>query len=222
MAEFNEDKIKTEEETTEAQDTQATVETEAEQAEAAEAAVEASEETETEEGSEEPQEDTEAGDGKEPDKKFKFFNKKKDKKDIQIEELTDRVIRQAAEFDNYRKRTDREKSQMYEMGAGDMAEKILPVIDNFERGLDAMTEADKETSFAKGMELIYKQLTTVLENNGVKAIEAVGQPFDPMFHNAVMQTASEEHESGTVTQELQKGYMYKEKVIRHSMVMVAE
>lgn len=157
------------------------------------------------------------------DKKSKFFKKdKKDKKDAEIEELKDRLMRQMAEFDNYRKRTDKEKTQNYEIGAADVILKILPVVDNFERGLDAMTDADKESSFAKGIEMIYKQLTKVLEDAGVTVIEAQGKEFDPMLHNAVMQQPSEEHESGIVIQELQKGYQYKERIIRHSMVIVAE
>ncbi len=136
--------------------------------------------------------------------------------------LNDKVVRQMAEFDNYRKRTEKEKTQMYEVGASDVIEKILPVIDNFERGIQAMTDEDKASSFAQGMEMIYKQLLTTLEGLGVTAIEAVGKEFDPAYHNAVMQAPSEEYESGVVTQELQKGYIYKERVVRHSMVMVAE
>ena len=152
-----------------------------------------------------------------------FFKKdKKDKKDAEIEELKDRLVRQMAEFDNYRKRTDKEKKQNYEIGASDFILKILPVVDNFERGLGAMTDADKESSFAQGIEMIYKQLTKVLEDEGVTVIEAQGKEFDPMLHNAVMQQPSEEYESGIVIQELQKGYKYKDKVLRHSMVMVAE
>ena len=151
-----------------------------------------------------------------------FFKKKKDPKDEKIEELTDRVKRQMAEFDNYRKRTDKEKKQNYEIGASDFILKILPVVDNFERGLGAMTDADKQSSFAQGIEMIYKQLTKVLEDEGVTVIEAQGKEFDPMLHNAVMQQPSEEYESGIVIQELQKGYKYKDKVLRHSMVMVAE
>lgn len=161
--------------------------------------------------------------GETSDKKPKFFKKdKKDKKDTEIEELKDRLMRQMAEFDNYRKRTDKEKQQNYEIGAADFILKILPVVDNFERGLNAMSEDDKATSFAQGIEMIYKQLTKVLEDAGVTVIEAQGKEFDPMLHNAVMQQPSEEYESGIVIQELQKGYKYKERVIRHSMVMVAE
>lgn len=185
-------------------------------------------ENEAVEEAEETTEEAEAGedeksDGKSEDKKPKFFRKdKKDKKDVEIEELKDRLIRQMAEFDNYRKRTDKEKLQNYEIGASDFILKILPVVDNFERGLNAMSEADKETSFAQGIEMIYKQLTKVLEDAGVTVIEAQGKEFDPMLHNAVMQQPSEEYESGIVIQELQKGYKYKDRVIRHSMVMVAE
>ncbi len=147
---------------------------------------------------------------------------KKDKKDEKIEELSDRLVRQMAEFDNFRKRTEKEKQQMYSVGAADVIEKLLPVIDNFERGLAAMTEEEKTTAFAQGIEMVYRQLMTALEEIGVTPIEAAGKPFDPDFHNAVMQQPSEEFESGTVTQELQKGYMYKDRVVRHSMVMVAE
>ncbi len=131
-------------------------------------------------------------------------------------------MRQMAEFDNFRKRTEKEKQQMYGIGAAEVVEKLLPVVDNFERGLAAMTEEEKETSFAQGIEMIYKQLMTALSDLGVTAIEAVGQEFNPDFHNAVMQAPSEDYESGVITQELQKGYLYKEKVVRHSMVVVAE
>ena len=125
-------------------------------------------------------------DSEDPDKKKSFFKKKKDKKDEQIEELTDKVKRQMAEFDNFRKRTEKEKSQMYDMGAKTIVEKILPVIDNFERGLAAVPEDNKEDAFVVGMDKIYRQMLTVLEEVGVKPIEAVGAEFDPNFHNAVM------------------------------------
>ena len=151
-----------------------------------------------------------------------FFKKKKDKKDEKIEELTDQVKRQMAEFENFRKRTEKEKTQMFDMGAKTVIEKILPVVDNFERGFTMVEEADKEDAFVQGMDKIYKQLMTELETIGVKPIEAVGQEFNPDFHNAVMQVASEEYESGVVAQELLKGYMYKETVVRHSMVAVSE
>ena len=139
-----------------------------------------------------------------------------------IAELEDRVMRQMAEFENFRRRTDKEKQSMFETGAKSVIEKILPVIDNFERGLSTMTDAEKETGFASGMNMIYKQLLTELGNIGVKPIEALGQEFDPNLHNAVMQVASEEYESGVVAQELLKGYTYRDGVVRHSMVAVAE
>ena len=125
-----------------------------------------------------------------------------------------------AEFDNFRKRTDKEKSAMFETGAKSVIEKILPVVDNFERGLATVSESDKGGAFAQGMEMIYKQLLTELEAIDVKPIEAVGQEFDPEFHNAVMQVESEEYESGIIAQELQKGYTYRGSVVRHSMVAV--
>lgn len=155
-------------------------------------------------------------------KKTLFGKKnKKDKKDEKIEELTDRLTRQMAEFDNFRKRTEKEKSQMYEIGAKDIIEKILPVVDNFERGLASMSEEDKVTPFAEGMEKIYKQLMTTLDGIGVKPIEAVGQEFNPDFHNAVMHEESDEVGENIITEEFQKGYMYRDSVVRHSMVKVA-
>ena len=161
-------------------------------------------------------------DSEDPDKKKSFFKKKKDKKDEQIEELTDKVKRQMAEFDNFRKRTEKEKSQMYDMGAKTIVEKILPVIDNFERGLAAVPEDNKEDAFVVGMDKIYRQMLTVLEEAGVKPIEAVGAEFDPNFHNAVMHVENDELEPGTVAQELLKGYMYRDTVVRHSMVAVVQ
>ena len=155
-------------------------------------------------------------------KKEGFFKKKKDKKDEQIEELNDRVKRQMAEFENFRKRSEKEKSQMFDMGAKTIIEKILPVVDNFERGFTTVEEADKEDAFVQGMSQVYKQLMAELETIGVKPIEAVGQEFNPDFHNAVMQVESEEYESGIVAQELMKGYMYKDTVVRHSMVAVVQ
>ena len=151
-----------------------------------------------------------------------FFKKKKDKKDEKIEELTDQVKRQMAEFENFRKRTEKEKTQMFDMGAKNVIEKILPIVDNFERGFTTVEEADKEDAFVQGMDKVYKQLMTELETIGVKPIEAVGCEFNPDFHNAVMQVASEEYESGVVAQELLKGYTYKDSVVRHSMVAVVE
>lgn len=154
-----------------------------------------------------------------------FFKKgkkeKKDKRDEQIEELNDRVKRQMAEFDNFRKRTEKEKAQMFETGAKNIIEKILPVVDNFERGLAAIPEAEKGNAFAEGMEKIYKQMVTVLEEAGVTAIEAVGQEFDPNLHNAVMHIDDEEVGENIVVEEFQKGYKYRDSVVRHSMVKVA-
>ena len=145
----------------------------------------------------------------------------KDKKDEKIAELNDRLIRNLAEFDNFRKRTDKEKSQMFEMGAKSIIEKILPAIDSFELGMAAMSEEDKASGVGQGMEKIYKQLMTILEGAGVKQIEALGKEFDPNLHNAVMHEENEEFGENTVSQELQKGYMYNDTVIRHSMVKVA-
>ena len=155
--------------------------------------------------------------------KGSFFKKKekKDKKDEKIEELTDRVRRQMAEFDNFRKRTEKEKTQMFETGAKSIVEKILPVVDNFERGIAAVTEEEKGTPFVEGMEKIYKQMMTVLEEAGVKPIEAVGQEFDPNLHNAVMHVEDEEFGENIIAEEFQKGYTYRDSVVRHSMVKVA-
>lgn len=139
----------------------------------------------------------------------------------QIAQLQDRVKRQLAEFENFRNRTEKEKQAMFETGAKSVIEKILPVVDNFERGLATVPEDKKEDPFVDGMNRIYRQLLTELENIGVKPIEAVGQEFDPNLHNAVMQVESEEYESGVVAQELQKGYTYRDSVVRHSMVAVA-
>ena len=183
--------------------------------ESAEAEAEETEETSEEAGSEEAKEDAEKKTGK------KLFGKKKDKKDEKIEELTDKLTRQMAEFDNFRKRTEKEKSQMYEIGAKDIIEKILPVVDNFERGLDAVKEEEKEDPFVQGMEKVYKHLVTTLEGIEVKPIEAVGQPFDPNFHNAVMHVEDENFGENIVAEEFQKGYTYRDSVVRHSMVNVA-
>ena len=154
------------------------------------------------------------------EKKGAFGKKKKDKKDEQIEDLNDRLKRQMAEFDNFRKRTEKEKAQMFDMGARTIIEKILPVIDNFERGLAAVPEEQKDDAFVIGMDKVYKQMLTELDAIGVKPIEALGKEFDPDLHNAVMQVESKEYEPGTVAQELQKGYTYKDNVVRHSMVAV--
>ena len=152
-------------------------------------------------------------------KGFKKKEKKKDKKDEQIEQLTDRVTRQMAEFENFRRRTEQEKAQMFGMGAKNIIEKILPVVDNFERGLATVEEG--ADPFADGMLMIYKQLLTTLDEAGVKPIEAVGQEFNPDFHNAVMHVEDEEVGENVVVEEFQKGYMYNDTVVRHSMVKVA-
>lgn len=161
---------------------------------------------------------------KKADKKKAKADKKNDAKceamQVKIDELEDRVKRQMAEFENFRKRTDKEKAMMFETGAKSVIEKILPVVDNFERGLATIPEDDENSPFANGMKMIYKQMMDELDKLGVKPIEAVGQEFDPSFHNAVMQVESEEYESGVVAQELLKGYMYHESVVRHSMVAV--
>ena len=160
----------------------------------------------------------EGGEESQPEKKG-FFARKKDKRDQQIEELTDRLKRTMAEFDNFRKRTEKEKSAMYEIGAKDVIEKILPIVDNFERGLSAVPEGGD--AFAEGMNMIYRQLLKTLEELGVKPIEAVGQPFDPNFHNAVMHIEDESLGENVVAEEFQKGYLYRDSVVRHSMVKVA-
>lgn len=144
----------------------------------------------------------------------------KDKKQEKIDELEDKVKRQLAEFENFRKRTEKEKATMFEAGAKSVIEKILPVIDNFERGLATTKEEDKTNPHVEGMNMIYKQLMTELDKLEVKPIEAVGQEFNPDFHNAIMQVESDEYESGTIAQELLKGYTYRDSVIRHSMVAV--
>ena len=181
------------------------------------------EEAAEDEAKEAETEDSKEFDTEEKKSGKKLFGKKdkKDKKDEKIEELTDRLTRQMAEFDNFRKRTEKEKSQMYEVGAKDIIEKILPVVDNFERGLDAVKEEDKEDPFIQGMEKVYKQLMTTLEGIEVKPIEAVGQEFDPNLHNAVMHVEDENLGENIIAEEFQKGYMYHDSVVRHSMVKVA-
>jgi len=179
--------------------------------------------TEETDVSQDTAQDAEAAEEKGEKKAF-GKNKKKDKKEDalkeKIAELEDKVMRQMAEFENFRRRTEKEKSAMFEVGAKSVVEKILPVVDNFERGLATIPEEDKGTPFAEGMTMIYKQLMTSLEEIGVKPIEAVGKEFDPNFHNAVMQVENDELESGVVAQELLKGYTYRETVVRHSMVSV--
>ena len=157
-----------------------------------------------------------------PDKKKKKGDKKVDALQAKIDELDDRVKRQMAEFDNFRKRTEKEKTAMFETGARSVIEKILPVVDNFERGLASIPEDEAGKPFADGMNMIYKQLTDELEKMDVKPIEAVGCEFDPELHNAVMQVESDEFESGIIAQELQKGYTYRGTVVRHSMVAVVQ
>lgn len=176
-----------------------------------------------EESGGEPQEDEGGAEAESEAKKglFKKKEKKKDKKDEQIEELTDKLKRQMAEFENFRKRTDKEKSQMYDMGVKSIVEKILPVIDNFERGLAVVPEDQKEDAFADGMNMIYRQMMTTLEEIGVKPIEAAGAEFNPDFHNAVMHIEDESLGENIIAEELQKGYMYRDSVVRHSMVKVA-
>lgn len=175
----------------------------------------------TEEAVPETEAEQTAEEEKTTEKKGLFGKKKKDKKDEKIEELTDMVKRQMAEFDNFRKRTEKEKASMYQIGAREIVEKILPVVDNFERGLAMIPEDEKETPVATGMAQIYKQLMTAFDEMGVKAIEAVGQEFNPDFHNAVMHVEDEDAEENVIVEEFQKGYMYKDYVIRHSMVKVA-
>lgn len=182
---------------------------------------EASEKTVKADEAKEPQ--VEAESQKEPESKTKasFFGKKKKEKDKfeqQIEDLTDRLKRSMAEFDNYRKRTEKEKSSMYIIGAKDIVEKMLPIVDNFERGL---AQAPEDDPFAEGMKMIYKQMMTAFDEMGVKAIEAVGKEFDPNLHNAVMHVEDESVGENVVVEEFQKGYTYKDFVVRHSMVKVA-
>ncbi len=167
--------------------------------------------------------------GNQDNKQEEKNTKKKKKNDKKLEalegknaELEDRVKRQMAEFENFRKRTEKEKASMFEMGAKSVIEKILPVVDNFERGLAAIPKEEENSPFSEGMNMIYKQLMTELEGLGVKPIESVGKEFNPEFHNAVMQVENDEFEEGIVAQELQKGYMYRESVVRHSMVAVTQ
>lgn len=192
------------------------------EAEANETAAEDVEETVEEETSEEVNEEA-SEETEETTEKKGFFGKKnkKDKKDEKIEELTDKLVRQMAEFDNYRKRTEREKSQMYEVGAKDIIEKILPVVDNFERALATVKDEQKEDPFVQGMDKIYKHMMTTLEEIGVKPIEAVGKEFDLNLHNAVMHIEDDNYGENIVVDEFQKGYTYRDTVVRHSMVRVA-
>ena len=184
---------------------------------------EASDTSVAEDSETEPSGEEEEREGKEDKKLFKKKQKADKKQDAlkeKIDELEDKVKRQMAEFDNFRKRTEKEKTAMFETGARSVIEKILPVVDNFERGFSSIPEEEKGTSFAAGMEMVYKQLMTELEKMDVKPIPAVGEEFDPNLHNAVMQVESEEYETGVIAQELQKGYTYRGTVVRHSMVAV--
>lgn len=198
--------------------------------ETAEAQAVENEDENTSSESDETEDDAVESDGEESktfaekraEKKKAKADKKQDALKEKIDELEDKVKRQMAEFDNFRKRTEKEKTQMFETGAKSVIEKILPVVDNFERGLASVPEEEKGKGFADGMNMIYKQLMNELANIGVTPIEAVGQEFNPDFHNAVMQVESDEYASGVVAQELQKGYMYRDTVVRHSMVAVVQ
>ena len=152
---------------------------------------------------------------------YENLEEKQDKKDIAIADLTDRLKRSMAEFDNFRKRSEKEKATMFDMGVGSIAEKILPVVDNFERAMAAAPKEGDGKAFAEGIAMIYNQLKKTLEDLGVKPIDCVGQPFDPNFHNAVMHVEDENLGENVVAEELLKGYMYKDSVLRHSMVKVA-
>ena len=186
--------------------------------EAAEETAPAGEEAQAEEPEQQEEEKKEEKKhlGRKKDKNAEKIQKLEDK----LAELEDKRVRQLAEFENFRKRSEKEKSQMFEIGAKTVVEKLLPVIDNFERGLLAVPEEEKDTPFVQGVELVYKQLLTVFEELGVKPIEAVGEVLDPNLHNAVMMVDDDSLESGTVAEEMQKGYLYKESVVRHSMVKV--
>ncbi len=203
----------------EVKDPDQTLEEEVEEAAGTEETAEAEETVSAEDAQAEDGEKEEAEDGEPEPKKGLFGKKKKDKKDAQIEELTDRVRRQMAEFDNFRKRTEKEKSAMYETGVKSTVEKILPVVDNFERGLEAANGS--EDPFVEGIQKIYKQLISVLEAMEVKPIEAVGAEFDPSLHNAVMHVEDDSVGENIIVEEFQKGYTYRDSVIRHSMVKVA-
>ncbi len=204
-----EEPVDPEEKMTETEESDATEETVTDNKEDADNKEESG--TETEEDEESPKK----GKWKKNDKKLEALKQKN-------EELEDRVMRQMAEFENFRKRTEKEKSVMFEMGAKSVIEKILPVVDNFERGLATASDEDKQDPIYEGMSLIYKQLSDELDKMGVKPIEALGVEFNPEFHNAVMQEESDEFEEGIICKELQKGYTYKDSVVRHSMVAVAK
>ena len=174
----------------------------------------------TEEAEQEQKQAEEAVAKEEAEEKKKAKKKKKDKKDEKIEELNDRLMRNLAEFENFRNRSEKEKGAMFDMGAKSVVEKILPVVDNLERGFDGLSDEEKESPFVKGIEAVYKQLQTAFEELGVTPIEALGQEFDPKLHNAVMHDEDDSDETNKVVEEFQKGYLYKDSVVRHSMVKV--
>ena len=194
-----------------------------EETEQQEDAEDISDQTEAKDSEEQPEDKDAQADDK--DDKKRFFGKKKDKKDKQIEDLTaqleDLRKRNLAEFENFRKRTEKEKSTMFDMGARSVIEKLLPIVDNFERGFAGVSEEQKSDPFVSGMDMVYKQLTKALADMGVEPIDAVGKPFDPNLHNAVMHVEDENFGENTVAQEFQKGYLYHGTVVRHSMVQVA-
>ena len=196
--------------------------TQSEEAKAESVANEEAQEIDTEKNSDEEASEENGKQDKKSGKKKSIFDKKDNKLQEKVDELEDRVKRQMAEFDNFRKRTEKEKSAMFETGAKSVIEKLLPVVDNFERGLAGLSEEEMKQPFAEGMNMVYKQLMTELDKLEVKPIEAVGCEFDPNLHNAVMQVESEEYETGIIAQELQKGYTYRETVVRHSMVSVVQ
>lgn len=177
--------------------------------------------TQAEDSVDEAADSKETGDGAKSEAEESIDSKKKDAKDALIDELQDKVKRQMAEFDNFRKRTEKEKSTMFEMGASDIIKKLLPIVDNFERGFKSITDEEKETPFAKGMDMVYKQTMKMLEDADVKPIEAVGLEFNPELHNAVMHVEDDSVGEGIIVEEFEKGYTYRETVIRHSMVKVA-
>ena len=196
----------------------------AEETESKEAAKEEAEQEAEAEETEEKADSKDKGEAPKKEKKGLFGKVKdneKEKLKEQVSELNDRLLRQMAEFENFRKRSDKEKDSMYENGAKSVIEKLLPVVDNFERGMGTLTDEDKETAFAKGMEMIYKQLMDELDKMDVKPIEAAGKEFDPNLHNAVMHVDDESLGENVVVEELQKGYTYRGNVVRHSMVKVA-
>ena len=189
--------------------------------EAAQETETASEEATKAENTEEPEKE-EAPEGGKKSKKDRFAKADKEKEALkeQVAALDDKVKRQLAEFENFRNRTEKEKASSYDNGAAMALKKILPVLDNFERGLQSVPEEQRDDAFVQGMDKVYRQLVTELENMGVKQIEALGKPMDPNLHNAVMQAEAEGFEPGTVCQELQKGYIFHDIVLRHSMVAV--